>query len=343
MPSDRHSVMHVIPDPYYGVRTNACFTIRDDLSRLLTTDVVLLSDLSNAEGRDWRAAVEAIRTRASSLRIYGSADDVPEDLCDTASVLFGIEYDPELCRRSDGSSVLGPPDGPRRVLWDILVPYGGEASGNEVRESALNAVPGGGSLCPMIISGRLKSVAGIKSRRTVGVVFSPFHDVAFAASADLVASSAARAAGPGGRVIASDSASHFPLPAAEAIAEERGVELARCRWCPGHEWKVGAVCDVVVAPLPSDGGFPFVLATCMAEGRACIGAYDGDSPPECFAEDSVNSLLCGLGDADGLASRARWLLDNPGKARALATNAQIGAYFYDKDFCLPRLRRDLFG
>ena len=334
MPVDRHSILHVLSSPYYGAGTNACFTIRDDLGSLFTTDVVLVSDPENVSDKDWRQAVEYIRIRCSSLRIYPSYDDVPEDIGDRADMLFGIEYDPDR-------SVLSKSKG-RKLLWSIHRGVSFDP-GDAIVESAMNPSPDRDGLYPMVISGRLKSVAGIKSRRTVGVVFSPFQDAWFRDRADVFACAAIRAVKEGGRVMVSNTVAGFPLPSAEELAKERKVELVRCKWCPGHEWKVGAVCDVVVAPLPSNGGFPFVLATCMAEGRACIGVYDGDEPPECFVKDSTNALLCHSNDLGGIASRAWWLLSNPEKANAIATNAQILGYFYDKDYCLPKLRRDMFG
>lgn len=336
--AERRSILHVLPSPYYGAASNSCFTVRDDLGALFTTDIVLVSDFEGYDA-DWKQGFEYLSMRCSSIRTYASADDIPEDLAEMAGAAYCIEYDPDRTKRSDGSPAV--PGAGRSVLWEMNGPSERRPGDGEALVSSLYAKPGRG-VYPMIISGKLKSIAGSMSRPTVGVLFSPFEDVWFRDRADVLACAAIRASREGGRVIVSDTVAHFPLPSAEALAEERKVQLTRLKWCVGHEWKVGAICDVAVCPLPSNGGFPFVMATCMSEGRACVGVYDGEAP-DCFVKDSVNAFTCHSNDLDGLASRIWWLLGNRRQLETMATNAQLSSYFYDKDSCLPPFRGALFG
>ena len=325
---ERYAVVHDMAAPYYGAVVNAFSSIRNDMP-CFSHVVVCRSPFGDEVEEAWVNAVKDLRARCDQLYLM-DPDDPSEGLYDDLSAFAVVKYDSRLgCTH------------PRMLDWGI------ESAAHPSRPyTAFNPSPEPSTedsrkIYPMTIVGRLKSVAGVSSVRTVGVLFSPFspQSLAVRTDAESMKEQAARAlsdTGPAGRVLCSSSVSSDKR-------ESGGIETRDVKWCIGHEWKVGAICDVVVASLPSDGSFPFVLTSCMAEGRACVAVYDGNDPPPCYVKDSVNALVCSAKEEDGVYNRVKWLLSNPDKALALATNAQVSSWFLDRDPNLIKVRRVLTG
>jgi hypothetical protein len=216
------------------------------------------------------------------------------------------------------------PEG-RSVRWDL-----GGSPGSEI-----TAVPwmdgrdGSVRVAPMLDHCHLVGICGRVTRPTAGVLWDPHSEDGEALSE--CASGLAGAMPASHRLVVTADPS-FPVRRPEA-----GAEVAEEGWRIGFDWMFGSLCSAVVC----DGGcrrYPFMLASCMAMGKACVALCPEGLPRPGFARHAVTCLVASSpGEA---ASMASWLLEdrNSGKAQRLGAAARAASASEDKDAAMAALR-----
>lgn len=308
---DRGAIAHVFDGPWYGPAENAFNTFNKDLPEFshLFVDVSPLRDGFEPDA-EWCEATGAVQQRADQHVVpHGSMEEALE------GAYAAILYDADVV----------VPDGVRSVRWTF-----------DGRQADITAVPWispGERVPPLLDYDRLIGMAGRVTKPTIGVFWDPHSEEPLHEAARL----ALDAAPEGSRVVYTESGDVVGAGAGGIVAPE-GREAVGKRWEIGFDWMYCSLCDAVVARA-GDMRYPFLLASSMAMGKACVAVSAGGPLPP-FVRDRVTCLVAGsCGEA---ASMAAWLLSRPEKARRIGAAAQFAVATEDKDGATLSLRRILF-
>lgn len=319
MAHDRHIALHVVSGPFHGPWLNAVCAVRRDMPHLSH----LVADVSPSRPEGWGDAALELSGLADGYSAAPTGAPCRHGV-DTGRVAFALLHgvSAEEFLRSFG---LDDPVGFPVLEWD----YGSMGPPSPgVRRVSCGAVPTGRRVWPMLDVSRLMCVEGRPSVPTVSVVRSPVDDPSMREAAHAVF--------------------HSDLPPDTRVAWVAGDEACGCHpcvpWRFGAEWAAGALSGVVVAPLHS--GYPLVLASCMAMGRACVALSfpfpfppGGDMSFGGLVRDGETCLVASTpAEAAGMCLS---LLSDPARRRSLGTAAIYAAMPHDRDPNMLALREEL--